>query len=213
MVQFKAIKYNRDNYGFLVSKGGYGIIIDPGSSPEFLKELDSLELKYILLTHHHWDHTDGLKDITQKYPDAEVLDYRSKIKSILGIEMSIIKTPGHTTDSCCFYFPEESIVFTGDTLFTSCCGKVGTSYRSMHRSLMKLRALPNKTNIYPGHEYLKLCIPFIDHLKLKSDFYKERLKMDYPSLGVTIGQEIDNNPFLGSEYNKFKDLRVRKNNF
>ena len=73
----------------------------------------------------------------------------------MASRFQIIKTPGHTPDSVCFYNAEEHIMFTGDTLFAGTIGRTdlpGGDYDSEIRSIMeKLIFLPGETVIYPGH--------------------------------------------------------------
>ena len=74
--------------------------------------------------------------------------------SIMDYELRIIKTPGHTPGSCCFYFEEENVLFTGDTLFKEGIGRSDLSYSSkddLKKSLKKIFELPRETIIYAGH--------------------------------------------------------------
>ncbi len=74
--------------------------------------------------------------------------------SIADYELRIIKTPGHTPGSCCFYFKEENAVFTGDTLFKEGIGRTDLSYSSqddLKKSLKKVFKLPKETIVYSGH--------------------------------------------------------------
>jgi hydroxyacylglutathione hydrolase len=71
-----------------------------------------------------------------------------------GFKFQILNTPGHTPGSNCFYFKEEGILFTGDTLFKDGVGRTDLSYSSkkdLDISLKKILALPEETIIYPGH--------------------------------------------------------------
>lgn len=73
---------------------------------------------------------------------------------LIGIEFKIIKTPGHTPGSCCFYFKEKNVVFTGDTLFKEGIGRTDLSYSSkedLKKSLKKIFRLQQETIVYPGH--------------------------------------------------------------
>lgn len=73
-------------------------------------------------------------------------------RTSVGIE--IIHTPGHTPGSVCFYFPQQGILFTGDTLFADGVGRTDLPYSSttqLASSLKKLSKLPPETKIYPGH--------------------------------------------------------------
>lgn len=71
-----------------------------------------------------------------------------------GFKLKIIETPGHTPGGCCFYFRDERILFTGDTLFKGTVGRTDLSYSSrqdLEDSLKKLFVLPVGTTVYPGH--------------------------------------------------------------
>ncbi len=81
------------------------------------------------------------------FTDGEKVD-------ILGTDMQIIFTPGHTRGSCCYYFPAEQVLFSGDTLFQGSFGRVdlpGGDLPSLKKSLDKLFALPEDTLVLPGH--------------------------------------------------------------
>ena len=78
-----------------------------------------------------------------------------KVKNKIGLfEFNLIYTPGHTPGSCCYYFPDEKIIFTGDTLFKRGIGRYDFSYsdkRDLKKSLEALLKLPGDTLVYPGH--------------------------------------------------------------
>ncbi len=82
----------------------------------------------------------------ENFPPSPRLRWASKLK--------IIYTPGHTPGSCCFYFKNENVLFTGDTLFEGAVGRTDLSYSSkddLKQSLKKIFKLPGETIIYPGH--------------------------------------------------------------
>ncbi|PIP63572.1 hypothetical protein COW97_01755 [Candidatus Roizmanbacteria bacterium CG22_combo_CG10-13_8_21_14_all_34_12] len=82
----------------------------------------------------------------ENFPPSPRLRWASKLK--------IIFTPGHTPGSCCFYFPKENALFTGDTLFKEAVGRTDLSYSSkvdLKKSLKKIFELPRETIIYSGH--------------------------------------------------------------
>lgn len=88
-----------------------------------------------------------IKPITVKY--LTVTEFK-----IQSLEFRIIKTPGHTPGSCCFYFKEENSLFTGDTLFKEGIGRYDFSYSNkdkLKKSLKKIFKLPGETIIYSGH--------------------------------------------------------------
>ena len=104
-----------------------------------------------------------------------------------NFEAKIIHIPGHTLGHICFYFFNEKLVFTGDTLFSLGCGKIfeGT-YEQMFNSLIKLKNLPENTKIYCGHEYTlqnsKFCINHDqnnENLKNKIKNIDKKLKISY----------------------------------
>ena len=69
-------------------------------------------------------------------------------------EVEIIETPGHTPGGVCYWFKDENICFTGDTLFKGSCGRTdlpGGNARVLSASLKKLAKLPPETRIVAGH--------------------------------------------------------------
>lgn len=85
----------------------------------------------------------------------------SKLKWLKAGELTIglftfevLHTPGHTPGACCFYFKEQKVIFTGDTLFKDAVGRYDHKYSDKNKlkeSLERLFALPEETLIYPGH--------------------------------------------------------------
>ena len=91
-------------------------------------------------------------------PDCPILhpefpnDWKILTEKFQGLE--IIETPGHTRGGVCYYFEEEKVIFTGDTLFKGTCGRTdlpGGDGRILAQSLKKLAALPDDVTVYPGH--------------------------------------------------------------
>ncbi len=75
--------------------------------------------------------------------------------TLAGFVVQVIHTPGHTKGSCCYYFPEEGVLISGDTLFCGSCGRTdfyGGSMSEMKASLGKLMLLPPETEVFPGHD-------------------------------------------------------------
>lgn len=92
--------------------------------------------------------------------DPQIVEPR-KIKKIpkgnliiKPFNLRVIKTPGHTPGSSCFYLPDDSVIFTGDTLFENAVGRYDFSYSSfsdLQNSLKEIFKLPTDTIVYPGH--------------------------------------------------------------
>lgn len=152
------------------------VVVDPGEATPVIDYLQDreLQLKAILITHHHWDHTGGIEQLLEQYPDIQV--YGPANESIpgmttflsngdvielpeIGLHLETLDIPGHTLGHIAFY--GHGNVFCGDTLFTAGCGKIfeGTT-EQMYQSLQKIAALPEETLIYCGHEYTQQNLRF-----------------------------------------------------
>lgn len=95
----------------------------------------------------------GYKPTILPIKNMKNLDVENSLK-IENFKLKIIDTPGHTPGSCCFYFPKEKVIFTGDTLFKKGIGRYDFSYSNkgdLETSLKKIFKLPKKTIVYPGH--------------------------------------------------------------
>jgi hydroxyacylglutathione hydrolase len=139
---------------------------------------------HILLTHSHWDHIADVAALKKQYnipvyihaldalnlekPGSDGLPCWISIEGVKpdrlieegdcykigSLNFQIIHTPGHSPGGVCFYFPEEHILFSGDTLFKGTIGNLSfptACADSMWISLEKLSKLPAKTQVYPGH--------------------------------------------------------------
>ena len=219
MLSVEPIKAFTDNYIWLVSTNEGSIVIDPGESENIQKLIDNktIDLKGILITHHHYDHTNGLSELVKKNQlevfgpvnDIDGINHRLNDKdkiSIIGIDFEIISIPGHTLDHIGFYSAEANnpILFCGDTLFAGGCGRIfeGT-YEQMFNALKKITKLPTNTNIYCGHEYtlsnLKFALEADDTNKELIEEFKKvenKINSNIPSLPTTLDKELKVNPFL-----------------
>lgn len=118
------------------------VVIDPGDEADFISEeieRRQLNLVGILLTHKHFDHIGALRDLQ--------LIYNVPVLNPPIFDFQIIKTPGHTSDSVCFYSPSLGVVFTGDTLFKD----LPTRNENIE-SVKKLFKLPEETIVLSGHD-------------------------------------------------------------
>ena len=230
----------KDNYSYLIidEEKNIACVVDPSESEPIIEYLEKtkIKLRFILNTHHHYDHVGGNKRLKDKY-GASIIGYKGDKERIPEIdilvsdqetwiyknfEAKIIHIPGHTLGHICFYFYKNESVFTGDTLFSLGCGKIfeGT-YEQMFNSLMKLKELPKNTKVFCGHEYTlqnsKFCIVNDENnsnLKTKINDIKIKLKAGLPTIPSTIKDELECNIFLRSHnVETFSKLRDLKDNF
>ena len=171
-LEIAVIPLLKDNYGYLVHDAvtAKTAAVDPSVAAPMLAAAKERgwRISHILNTHHHWDHTDGnlgLKEATGAIVVGPAYD-RERIPGIdqavdeasgfnfAGHEADVLFIPGHTRGHIAFYFADSKAVFCSDTLFSIGCGRTfeGTA-QQMWSSLSKLRALPDDTWIYCGHEY------------------------------------------------------------
>ena len=232
MLSVEPIKAYTDNYIWLVSTNEGSIVVDPGESKEILNLIDTneIDLKGVLITHHHYDHTNGLLDLTNKmnlevYGPEKIEGINNIVKesdkfSIIGIDFEVIEIPGHTLDHLAFYSSnsEDPMLFCGDTLFAGGCGRVfeGT-FEQMFKSLKKISNYPKETKIFCGHEYtlsnLKFALEVDEDNKQLADEYinvKKLISSDIPSLPTNLNKELKLNPFLRCNENNIKNKIIEK---
>ena len=160
-------------YTYIISsgKGREALIIDPviENTDRYIKVLTNLDLKLVKVidTHIHADHISGLNELSKRtkcskimgeQSSSEVLDIRvkdnEKIK-IEDMEFTSIYTPGHT--DCSYSFLMNDRVFTGDILLINATGRTdfqtGNSHDAYDSIFNKLLKLPEKTFVYPAHDY------------------------------------------------------------
>ena len=230
----------QDNYSYLIidDHNNSACVVDPGEAKPIVDYLKNknIKLKYILNTHHHFDHIGGNEYLKKKFgsivvgfkkdinriPEIDILLEDNQIWKAENFEAKIIHIPGHTTGHICFHFFKEKLVFTGDTLFSLGCGRIfeGT-YKEMFESLNKIKSLPEETKVYCGHEYtlsnLKFCIkhnPENQNLKKKAENIKKKIDNGLPTIPSTIKDELECNIFLrANDLESFSKLRDLKDNF
>ena len=222
MLSIEVISCLDDNYSYLIYDKGMNIvaIVDPSDFDTCNEIINKKynKLDYILNTHHHLDHVGGNKKLKEKYK-SKVLGFELDKTRIPCIDITlkekqnfkigntsfeVIFIPGHTKGHIAFYFKDEKIIFTGDTLFSLGCGRVfeGT-YKQMFNSLNKLKNLPNDTKIYCGHEYtkknLEFCLEYDSSnvfLKKKVSWINSKIESNFPTIPISIGEEKKTNIFL-----------------
>ena len=160
-------------YTYIISsgKGREALIIDPviEHTDKYIEVLKNLELNLVKVidTHIHADHVTGLNELNKRTnctrimgekSKSEVIDLRIKDSekiNVENIELKAIYTPGHT--DCSYSYLMNDRVFTGDTLLINGTGRTdfqnGSSYDAYESLFGKLLKLPEKTLVYPAHDY------------------------------------------------------------
>ena len=228
-MKIEIIKCLSDNYSYLIFEKNTNTvsIVDPSEFLQCDKIIQKYKkLDYILNTHHHADHVDGNIELKKKYnskvigfdgdkdriPGIDILLKDNQNQKIGDLDFKAIFIPGHTKGHVAYYFWNNEVVFTGDTLFSLGCGRIfeGT-HTDMFYSLNKLKILPQSTKVYCGHEYtksnLKFCLKYDSNnpsLKEKSIAINLKLKSNLPTIPTTIGEELKTNIFLRYDNNDIK---------
>lgn len=180
-------------------------VVDPGD--EAGRIIDAVErsgcqVRYVLLTHGHYDHFTGLAGLLEKYDvpvyihpadaeegrnnpwslkfprldDAHQRWYGEGDTLTLGsLIIHVLSTPGHSKGSVCLVV--EDAILAGDTLFYGSCGRTdfpGGDYKEMLLSLARLARLEGNYRVYPGHDRA-------------TDLEWERRMNPYMRQGLTLG--------------------------
>ncbi|HUJ87597.1 MAG TPA: hydroxyacylglutathione hydrolase [Burkholderiales bacterium] len=218
MLEIVPVKAFKDNYIWTLRDGKRAAVVDPGDARPVIEYLtrEKLELVAILATHHHADHVGGIPELLERGrvpvygPRGEPIESLTRAVGEgdtvtipeLGLSFAVLDIPGHTRAHIAYYGAD--CLFCGDTLFACGCGRVfeGTPAQ-MYASLEKLRALPDSTRVYCGHEYTLANIGFARSVEphnaaLGAREARERKLREAgkPTLPTTLGEEKATNPFL-----------------
>jgi hydroxyacylglutathione hydrolase len=215
----------RDNYVYLVRDPGTGACaaVDPAVARPTLAALDRLgwNLTHILNTHHHHDHVGGNLEIkcatgctivgngndAGRIPGIDIAVVDGDTFRLGDHEATVIDVSGHTIGHIAYWFSGSQALFCGDTLFSLGCGRLfeGTP-EQMWSSLSKLRALPDATRLYCGHEYTQSNAAFALTVDPENAALQDRARevaalraQGRPTVPSTIGEERKTNPFLRAD--------------
>lgn len=211
-----------DNFGVLVHDPEIGVTASI-DAPEAAAVNSALSetgwtLSHILVTHHHYDHVDGIAALKKDW-GAIVVANVADAGRIKGVDMTVecgrslqfgtrqadfIDTPGHTIGHVAIHFAADKLLFCGDTLFSMGCGRLFEgSAKQMHASLEKLASFDDDTMIYCGHEYTKANCAFALSVDGDNAALQERCRQvdalraeNRPTLPVSLATEKATNPFL-----------------
>jgi hydroxyacylglutathione hydrolase len=242
----------KDNFGVLVhdpdSKATAAIDAPEAAPVEAALQRTGWRLTDILVTHHHADHTGGIEELKERYgcrvvaPEAEANGIPEVDETVRegdrvrvgSLEARVIETPGHTAGHISYFFPADKLAFVGDTLFSIGCGRViEGNAEMMWQSLLKLRALPDDTRVFCGHEYTAANIRFANTIEPNNAALKAReqevaqlVAEKKPTIPSLMGEEKAANPFLRADlpevaqavglagrpaWQVFAEIRERKN--
>lgn len=220
MINIFPVPAFKDNYIWILHRldTPYVAIVDPGDAKPVLEMLDKTghQPVAILITHHHADHTGGIRKLIEHYQLPVYGPSNEGIANLthnvaegdhirlqkLECQLDVMEVPGHTNGHIAYYM--EGALFCGDTLFTGGCGRLfeGTP-EQMYGSLEKIAALPATTQIYCAHEYTEQNLTFAkvvepdnpDLLARIEDTHKKR-ERNQPTVPSSLALELATNPFL-----------------
>ncbi len=224
-MQITPIPAFTDNYIWAAHDDTSCFVVDPGDANPVLRFLDEnrLSLKGLLITHHHYDHTGGIIQLSQQQPALPVYGpYNDAISGVthrvkqgdtvpvLDRKFHVMEIPGHTLDHIAYVTNDgdntvdSPILFCGDTLFSGGCGRLfeGTP-EQMQASLDQLATLPDNTQVCCAHEYTKANLVFALSIEPDNQALKARIndvaalrQHQRPTLPSTLLTEKQSNPFM-----------------
>ena len=162
---------NMQNFTYIVEdeETSEAILIDPSwdlIELEMIIKRNNLKIKYIVNTHHHFDHTQGNEAMTESTKAPIIQHEASELKHDITVKdgdfiefgnskLKVLHTPGHSKDSICLI--GDGKIFSGDTLFVGNCGRIdlpGGSAKELYHSLFDvLHTLDDDLIMYSGHNY------------------------------------------------------------
>lgn len=212
----------KDNYAFLLhdpATGATAAIDVPEAAPiAAVLAARGWRLTDILITHHHWDHVDGVAALraatgarvwgagadAHRLPPLDHAVSEGDQIPIGTLTAHVIDVPGHTIGHIALHVPKAQAVFTADSLMAMGCGRLfeGTAAQ-MWDSLQKLAALPPATRVFSGHEYTMGNARFALTIEPDNRALISRLKQietaraaDQPTVPSVLADELATNPFL-----------------
>jgi hydroxyacylglutathione hydrolase len=219
-----------DNYAYLLhnAETGQTALIDaPDAAPiQAALAEQGWGLDLILLTHHHWDHIDGVEPLREAFgakvvgaavdahrlPKLDLAVQQGDVIDVIGTKAHVIDVSGHTVGHIAFHLPEISAVFTADSLMALGCGRLfeGTPDQ-MWQSLRKLRALPADTLVCSGHEYTAGNARFAltvergnTALQARAAEIAAKRALGEATVPSLLSEEIATNPFLRADLPEVK---------
>ena len=191
---------NMQNFTYILEDEdtGEAIILDPSWNLDEIQKVitrHDLKIKYIVNTHHHFDHTLG-NEAMAKATEAKILQHEaSTLKHDITLvdeqkikfgnsQLTVFHTPGHSKDSICLV--GDGKIFTGDTLFVGNCGRVdlpGGSAQELYHSLFDiLYKMDESLVLYSGHNYGSTPISTLANEKKSNFVLQKRSEQEFVEL-------------------------------
>lgn len=188
---------NMQNFTYVVEdeETDEAIVIDPSWDLEQIEQIiqrNNLKIKYVVNTHHHFDHTLGNEGMV-KLTNAQIIQHeKSELKHDITVKdgdviefgnskLTVLHTPGHSKDSMCLI--GDGKIFSGDTLFVGNCGRIdlpGGSAKELYRSLFDvLYSLNDDLILYCGHNYGNSLTSTIGKEKLTNFVMQKRTEQEF----------------------------------
>ena len=209
----------KDNYAYLVhdDQSGETTLIDVPEAGPIAQRLAARgwRLDRVFLTHHHWDHVDGLPALLADHP-APVFGARADAHRLPPLDHAfapgdtlpggarVLDAPGHTLGHVAFHYPTLQALFSADSLMTHGCGRLfeGTADQ-MFDTIAAFAALPDATRVYSGHDYAASNLAFAARFAPDPQALAERqaelprlAAARAPTTGTTLASEKRLNPYL-----------------
>lgn len=225
MIEIFQIPLLKDNYSVIVrdATAGWTMVVDPAVAAPVEDALEERgwHLTHILNTHWHGDHVGGNLELKARY-GAEVFGACAAGEPIPGLDrdvwnqsaimlggtrVEVLKVSGHTPHHVAYWFPQEKILFAGDTLFGLGCGRLlGGTAEALWDSLDRIRKLPPETKVYCAHEYTESNARFAasvepqnEVLAIRREEIAKRREAGLATVPFTLEGELAANPFLRPE--------------
>ncbi len=222
MLKVHAVPTFTDNYVWIIQSptSAEVCVIDPGDAGpviDYLKQ-HKLELVRVLITHSHFDHINGVNDLTSYQavpvygPDCESIPQvthpqkEGSTFSLFEAEFTVWHLPGHLPEHVAYVARHggDTQIFSGDIMFSGGCGRIfdGTP-KALKSSLDRIASLPSETLVYGTHEYTQGNLEFAKAVEPDNRAINDRAAeaaslraTGTPTLPTNIGTEKAINPFI-----------------